>query len=61
MKPFTTVAFAILLAAGLAHVVRLIAGFEVVIAGHYVPLWASAVGGLIALIVAFQLRREAKR
>ncbi len=60
MKPFTTVACAILLAAGLAHVVRLITGFEVVIAGHYVPLWASAVGGFIALVVAYQLRKEAK-
>ena len=60
MKPFTTAAFAILLAAGLAHVWRLLAGLEVNIGGYFVPAWASAVVAVVAFVVAYMMRKEAR-
>lgn len=60
MKPFTTLAFVILLAAGLAQAVRALLGFDVVIDGFTVPRWASAIAAIVALGVAYQLRKEAK-
>lgn len=60
MKPFTTLAFAILVLAGLAHVLRLATGFDMVIDGHAIPRWASVIGAIVALGVAYKLREEAK-
>jgi len=60
MKPFTTAGFVILVVAGLAHAIRLIAGFDVLIAGQAVPRWVSAIAALIAFLVAYQMRKEAK-
>lgn len=60
MKPFTTFAFAILIAAGLVHLLRLITGFSLEIAGHAIPLWANAIGAVVALGVAWMVRKEAR-
>ncbi len=58
MKPFTTIAMAILVLAGLIHLARLATGFSVAIAGTEVPIWANALGAIIALGVAWKMRGE---
>lgn len=60
MKPFTTAAFVILLAAGLAHAWRIAAGFDVIIGGHAIPAWASIIAAVVAIAVALMMRREAR-
>jgi hypothetical protein len=60
MKPFTTLAALILALAGLVHLVRLFTGFSLEIAGHQIPLWANAIGAVIALGVAWMVRKEAR-
>ncbi len=60
MKPFTTLAVAILALAGLVHLLRLFTGFSVVVAGHPIPGWASAIGAILALGVAWMVRKEAR-
>ncbi len=60
MKPYTTIAVAILTLAGLAHLLRLVTGFSVVVAGQPIPGWASAIGAVAALGVAWMVRKEAQ-
>jgi hypothetical protein len=60
MKPFTTLAVAILVLAGLIHLLRVVTGFSLVIAGHPFPVWANAIGAVIALGVAWMVRKEAR-
>lgn len=60
MKPFTTAAFVVLLLAGLAHLLRIVIGFDVVIAGQPIPRWVSAIAALIALGIVWQMRKEAR-
>lgn len=61
MKPFTTVAVMVLALFALVHVFRLIRGLEVLVAGHPVPLWASAVGAVVAGGLALMVWRESHR
>ena len=61
MKPFTTLAIAIFALIALAHLYRLIAGVEVVVADAAIPQWASVAGLLVAGALAIMLRREARR
>ena len=54
-KPFTAASAMLLELVGLAHLVRLIAGWDIVIAGVAIPMWvsgfaAAALVGLAALI-----------
>ncbi|MDH3195813.1 MAG: hypothetical protein OEL78_05825 [Hyphomicrobiales bacterium] len=44
-----------------AHLVRLIVGFEIVIAGIAVPVWASYPGALIAAALAVWMLAAARR
>lgn len=43
------------------HLVRLIAGFEIVVGGVVVPVWVSAPGVLIAAILAAWMGVAARR
>lgn len=61
MKPFTTIAVAIFALIALAHLYRLIAGFEVVVAGCTIPQWASVAGLIVAAGLAVMLWRESRR
>lgn len=61
MKPFTTLAMVFLTLVGLAHLLRLGLGWSVVINGMTVPLWASAVGAAVTLLLSFMLWRENRR
>ena len=60
MKPFTTIAIAFLSLAAVLHVLRLVFGWEVVINGLVMPMWASAVGLIIAGGLAVMVWRESQ-
>lgn len=61
MKPFTTLAAALFGLIALAHLYRLIKGFEVVVGGTMIPQWLSIVGLVIGAGMAVMLWREARR
>ena len=60
MKPFTTIAVAVFAVVGVAHLLRLVAGWEVTVAGSVIPVWWSAPGFLIAGGLALMVWREAR-
>ena len=43
------------------HLLRLVAGWEVTVAGFIVPVWWSAPGFIVAKGLAFMLWRKARR
>jgi hypothetical protein len=59
MKPFTTIAVAVFALVAVAHLVRVFAGWDVVIGGFVVPTWFSFVGLVIAGGLALMVWREA--
>ena len=61
MKPFTTLAIVLFALIALAHLDRLIWPFEVVVAGMVLPQWISAVGLIVAGMLAVMLWRESRR
>lgn len=61
MKPFTTIAVGFLFLVAVLHVVRLFAGFEVMIAGNMVPQWISVPAVLIFGTLGFLVYRESRR
>ena len=58
MKPFTTIAVIVLAIVALVHLVRLFAGWEVIIAGYVVPVWFSLPGFIVAGGLATMIWRE---
>jgi len=58
MKPFTTLAIVIFTIVAMVHLLRILMGWEVLIQGTVVPMWASYLGLLIAGGLAFLLWRE---
>lgn len=58
MKPFTSFAVALFALIAVAHVLRLIFAWEVVVAGFVIPVWWSFAGFLIAGGLALMLWRE---
>jgi chromate transport protein ChrA len=61
MKPFTTLAAIVFAIMALVHLYRLIWGLEIVVQGHSVPQWVSAVGLIVAAILALMVWRESRR
>lgn len=61
MKPFTTLAALIFGLIALAHLYRLVKGFDVIVGSHVLPQWLSAVGLVIGAGMALMLWREARR
>ena len=61
MKPFTTLAAALLGIMAIAHLYRLVLGCEVVVSGTLIPQWVSVVGLGIAVVMSLMLWREARR
>jgi len=61
MKPFTTIAVAIFGVMAVVHVIRLLTGWEVIVAGFVVPVWWSGPAVVIIGGLAFMLWREARR
>ena len=60
MKPFTTIAIVIFSLVAVLHALLLIFGWEAVINGMAVPMWASVVGVIIAGGLAVMLWRESR-
>ncbi|TLY25421.1 MAG: hypothetical protein E6K63_14000 [Nitrospirae bacterium] len=60
MKPFTTLAIAIFTIVAVVHLLRILLGWEVIIQGVVIPMWASYLGLIIAGGLAFLLRRESR-
>ena len=58
MKPFTKVSVAILAFIAVAHLLRIISGWEIVINGVHIPLWVSAVAIPVFSVLAWMLWRE---
>lgn len=61
MKPFTTIAVALFALIALLHLLRLFAGWEIVVVGYVVPVWFSLPGLIIAGGLALMVWREARR
>jgi hypothetical protein len=61
VKPFTTLAIAFLTLIAIVHLLRLFAGWEVIVTGFVIPVWWSAFGLLIAGGLALMAWREAHR
>jgi hypothetical protein len=60
VKPFTVIAIVIFSLMGALHMLRLIFGWEVVINGLVMPMWASVVGLIVAGGLAVMLWRESR-
>ena len=58
VKPFTTIAVAVFALVALAHLLRLFAGWEVVVAGIVIPVWLSWIGLILAGGLAMMVWRE---
>ncbi len=52
---------AVFAAVAVAHVVRMITGFEIVVAGTILPMWVSFLGALIAALLAVWMAVAARR
>jgi hypothetical protein len=61
VKPFTTIAIAFLVLIAAVHLLRLFAGWEVIVAGFVIPVWWSAFGLFVAGGLALMVWREAHR
>jgi hypothetical protein len=59
VKPFTTVAVALLALVAIAHLFRLFTGSEVIVGGYVIPVWISWLGLVIAGGLAVMVWREA--
>jgi hypothetical protein len=59
MKPFTLTAVVVLALIAFLHLVRLLTGWDVVVAGFAVPVWWSAPVAVIFAGLAFLVWREA--
>ena len=60
-KIFTSIAVGVFGLVALAHVHRLVFGWEVMAAGWFVPRWLSALAGLFAAVLAVMLWRESRK
>lgn len=60
MKPFSAIAVAIFSLVATAHLCRLWQGWDITIAGHTVPMWASIHGAIVPGALAYFLWHEAR-
>lgn len=60
MKPFTRISAILLGIIALLHLLRLIGRWQIMINGFEIPVWASIIGFIIALILGLGLWKEAK-
>jgi hypothetical protein len=59
-KPFTWVAAAIFALLALAHVVRVVTHFQVILGSHSIPEWVSYVAIVVGALLSWMLCREAR-
>ena len=60
MKPFSTIAALVFALVAVIQLLRFVLGWEVVVNGMSVPLWASAIAFLVAAGLAVMVWREAR-
>ena len=60
MKPFTTLAIVIFTIVAVVHLLRILMGWEVIIQGAVVPMWASYLGLIVAGGLAVMVWRESR-
>jgi hypothetical protein len=60
MKPFTTIAVVIFTIVALTHTCRIWFGWDVMLGGTAIPMWASYLGLIIAGGLAIGLWRESR-
>jgi hypothetical protein len=58
MKPFTTIAALLLALIAVAHILRMILGWEITLDGTIVPAWVSLPGFIIPALLSVMLWRE---
>jgi hypothetical protein len=58
MKPFTTIAVAVFSLVAVLQLLRVLLGWEVVVGGVHIPLWASLVAFVVAGGLAVLVWRE---
>ncbi len=61
MKPFSTMAAVVFALVALVQLLRFVLGWQVVVNGVSIPLWASAVAFVVATGLAAMVWREARR
>ena len=60
MRRFTKIAIAVFSLVAVLHLLRLVFGWEVIVSGIIIPLWASVIGFLAAGVLAVLLWRETR-
>ena len=58
MKPISTIAVVVFLLVALAHLVRVVLGWEVTVNGVSIPIWVSVIACAVTAVLAFMLSRE---
>lgn len=61
MKPFSTMAAVVFALVALVQLLRFVLGWQVVVNGVSIPLWASAVAFVVATGLAAMVWREARQ
>lgn len=61
MKPASTIAAVLLFVVAVVHVLRLVYGWQITVAGDVVPMWVSIVGLVVAGALSALLWRESRR
>jgi hypothetical protein len=61
MKPFSTIASVVLALIAVVQLLRFVLGWDVVVNGVSIPLWASAIAFVVAATLAAMVWREAHR
>jgi hypothetical protein len=59
-RPFTAVAAVVLLVVALAHLIRVVEGWQVTIADSEIPQWVSIVAFVVAGGLSLMLFRESR-
>lgn len=60
-RPFTMVAAVVLLVVALAHLLRIIEGWQVTISDNSIPQWVSILAVIVAGGLSLMLFRESRR
>lgn len=61
MKPFTLISTILFAIVALAHLVRIVQGWEILVDDVSIPVWVSVVGVVVPGGLAIMLYRESKR
>lgn len=59
-RPFTLISAMVFFVVAVAHLIRIVLRFQLVIGSHHIPLWLSYFGVLIPAFLGISLLRERK-